>query len=154
VSDIWNHLKLVERIAKRVGVDPDLVAELGLQVLQDCEKNHDESRGSFSTYAMTALRNAFVRYKKAKKEVPILEGEDFRHIQVPALNVTGDVPMSIEELQALLSEEEYELIHDWYCSDKSREELTHKYGMLRQSLWAKVQRIMKRFVAWVAHFVW
>ena len=150
MRDIWEHLSLVEKTAKRVGVDASLVADLGFEVLQECSKNHTESKGSFRRYASVALKNAFVRYKRSRKEVPLFEGEEFRQPVVEPLNIAGG--RSLEDLRSQVTEAEYELLRDWYVSGYSREELMRKYGRSRQYLWQWLQRILKKIVTWICHF--
>jgi predicted DNA-binding protein (UPF0251 family) len=152
--DLWKHISLVERVAKKLRIDASLVAELGLEVLQKCYATHDESKGRFDKYASVALTQAFMRYKRGKKEVPILEGEEFRQNEPEVLNLSEGIPLSIDEVRGKLNQDELELLTDWHCSDMSRDEMSQKYGRSRQYLWQWVQRITKKLITWVAHHFW
>lgn len=142
LEDLWDSLPLVERVAERIGVDPDLVSELGLNIIRQCRASYSPTKGTFKSYVNTSLANAFRRYKRTKREVSMLEGEEFRQKEASSLNVVGP-EMSIEQVQSSLTEEEYQLLLEWH-SGVSREVLMHKYGRTRQYLWQWVQRIQRK----------
>lgn len=132
----FDHLSLSEEIAKKLGVDSDLVANLGLEVLQRCERTFDASMGSFKAYAKKALRYEFLRWKRQQERVV--------GIHENVIQQTDEKPLidfDVSLLRSRLTDEEYQLLYAHYVDGKSMVLLSHEYGIDRTQVWKRLQKI-------------
>lgn len=140
-QDVWENLPLVERVARRVGIDGCLVSDLGLEVLRSAAKTHKPERGEFKPYAQKCLYTAMLSYKQKQG----LSMPSFEQMEPEILDTSVEsIGVSIDQLRELVSEEEYELLYDWFVSSSSRAALEAKYGLTRVTLWVRVQKLLKR----------
>lgn len=145
-SDVWEAMPLVEFVATRLGIDSSLVADLGLEVLRSAALTHRPERGEFKPYAKLCLKSAMLSYQRKQGLVRLTESgqmNDFPVIESGETDSTNlDLP--IDQLRELVSDEEYTLLHEWLVENTSRAVLEAKYGVIRSTLWVRVQKILKR----------
>ena len=69
-DEIWNHIGLVETVARSLGIDADLVAGVGFDALQHAADTYDTGRGEFSSYARVCIQREMLRWmrRESKKE--------------------------------------------------------------------------------------
>lgn len=141
-SEVWENLHLIDRVAKRINIDSSLVADVGLEVLRSAAKTHRPERGEFRPYAMVCLKTALLHYKKKQGLCcELVDIPDYGQTEPEDLSYFD---VSVEQLRDRVTEEEYELLYAWFVENTSRAVLEARYGVLRTTLWVRVQKLLKR----------
>lgn len=137
-DEVWSHMSLIDQVAKQINLDPSLAADVGLEVLRSAAKTHKPERGPFKPYARVCLKTALLSYKRKQGlNFDLVDVEDSRQIE-------PEEPVVVENIRDLITEEEYELLYAWFVENTSRAVLEARYGVIRSTLWVRVQKILKR----------
>jgi hypothetical protein len=141
-SEVWESMNLIDLVAKRINIDSSLVAGVGLDVLRSAALTHRPERGPFRPYALVCLKSALLKYKR--KQGLCCELVDIADSRQTDPEETLPFGVSVEQLRDSVTEEEYELLYSWFVENTSRAALEARYGVLRTTLWVRVQKILKR----------
>ena len=150
MDEVWANLGLVERVAKQMQIDPDLVSELGLEVMQEIRATYSADKGEFGAYARVCLRRAYSEYQADHPDSASLFTEDngLACRQDAWFQLTFLEELEASQLSAakLLSEEltdaEKELLHDHLVEGKTFQQLSPKYGVIKQALHKRYTKIL------------
>jgi len=147
---VWKHFDLIEKTARKCGLDPALVAEDGMRFLQIAEAKFDESRGtSFKAFAKEFLSREFrkIRERYTLKTEPIglntipekLENEGRQK------DVFGRLILrEVLSIRSTLSIEEYAILHDYFVENKTLEVIGQELGVTRWAVAKRLRTILKR----------
>lgn len=140
----WASLRAGDRLAKRLGRDPCAVSDVIVDTYMRCLQTHDESRGSFRAYYITCLRRELLRSKR-KPMADMREGlKEFGHSVLQELiSKEGNVDIALL-VNRVLDDEERELLHDKFVEGMTLYEIGVKHGVLKQAIWARLQRIIEK----------
>ncbi len=143
----WKALAAGERLAAKMRHDPCAVSDVILQVFEQCSETYEESRGSFKWYFITCLRRELAR---VRRDVPYEEemqrkGNSFGHSPLEDLiRLEGKDKPGISDALAKLDADEYDLLVDVYHKGMTLWEIGVKHGIVKQSVWARLQRVLAK----------
>jgi hypothetical protein len=144
-AEVWEHMSLIDQIARQINLDSSLAADVGLDILRSAAKTHRPERGPFKPYAKVCLKTGLLNYKRKQGLCyQITDQEDSRQMEQIHQLDDAESALPIESIRDLVTEEEYELLYAWFVECTSRAALEARYGVLRTTLWVRVQKILKR----------
>lgn len=137
-ADVWENMNLIDLVAKRINLDSSLAAGVGLDVLRSAALTHKPERGPFKNYALVCLKTALLDYKRK-------QGLSYELFDLPdSRQSEPEQVIPVENIRDLVTEDEYELLYAWFVENTSRAVLEARYGVIRTTLWVRVQKILKR----------
>lgn len=146
---LWNNMDLIETQARRVGLDAALVSELGFEVLRKATRTYVEGRGEFRAYAKKCLSAAYSDFRRHHIKHVVLDGDPTEDQAVLSFGQKPEPDVSfsaadLDEVRSKLTSDEFDLLMQHYVEGTSMEDLGVRDGVIRQTVWARIRRAMRK----------
>ena len=139
-------MAMADRVARRFGLDPDLVADIALDALLLASQTYDPMGGrTFKSYARTLVIKA---YRKYEHEQPTLEDLDKEPIgQKPDSDLNysrDDWAVLLVDVKSKLTDEEFKILRWHYVDGHSMDLIGQWLGVIRQTVWNRIRKIRRK----------
>lgn len=154
MDDVWDNLDLVESTARRMGIDPDMVADIGLQVIQNCARIRDPKQTTnFRAYCRRRLKFRYIRWLSQQDRMPDHISGDAVLSSIGQRESSG-LNDSAEEwaeliagVRARITDDEYALLWTHYVDGVSMELIAQREGVVRGTIWNRIRKIREKIDA-------